>query len=82
MKLSEQVGSAFDVLNRKIEAEKARADKAEATLKQIEIHLANTGACDSPSCLLWGHLAQLLRQDGYAKGPPFDEHFKGTSMES
>ncbi len=60
---------------------RGRVLKPNHTLRNVEIHLANTGPCDSPSCLLWGHLATMLRQDGLAKGEPFDEHFKGTSLE-
>lgn len=58
----------------------ARSELAElrAAVADVESVLDGEGACDS--CLLWSHIAQMLRQRGFATGAVFDEHFEGTSL--
>lgn len=73
--------SELALTKRKLEDALAGVGAPARALTDIQIHLANTGPCDSPSCLLWGHLAAMLRRAGYAQGPIFDEHFEGTSLE-
>lgn len=66
---------------RELEEAQAHPKATAAALADVVEYLHNTGVCESPSCLIWGHLAQLLRQRGFANGEIFDEHFKGTSLE-
>lgn len=55
-----------------------RSAEALAVIADIECILEGEGGCES--CLLWSHIAQVMRQRGFAQGGVFDEHFTGTSL--
>jgi transposase InsO family protein len=59
---------------RGLREENARLSKV---IRNIDITCEEGGESE----LFFGHVAHLLRQDGFAQGPNMDEFFAGTNLE-
>lgn len=69
---SRELDMAFSLLLQDAELKRLRK-----VISDIDGYLEEAGDSE----LIFDHVANLLRQAGFARGPSMDEHFKGTSQE-